>query len=152
MKARIPPPLVLLICGILMWVVAEKASVFDFILPHSTPVFWIVLLVGLAVIASGISAIFKHKTIIHPNREALPRATALVTTSVFRYSRNPIYVGMTIMLVAWTIRLENWLSALGIVVFVVFITNYQIKPEEEALEKLFGAEYLRYKQQVRRWV
>lgn len=104
------------------------------------------------MLLSGVSAIFKHKTIIHPNREALPRATALETTSVFRYSRNPIDVGMTIMLLAWAIRLENRLSALGIVIFVVFITLYQIKPEEEALEKLFGADYLRYKQQVRRWV
>ena len=154
MKALIPPPLVTLICGTLMWLAARwspsPSLIFEF--PRNTLVFWIVLGIGCAILASGISAIFKHNTVIHPNRKALSKAAALVTTGIFRYSRNPIYLGMTIMLVAWAIRLENWLSAAGVIIFIVFITIYQIKPEEEALEKIFGEDYLRYKGRVRRWL
>lgn len=56
------------------------------------------------------------------------------------------------MLVAWLIFLGNVLAVVGVIIFVVFITEYQIKPEEEALERIFGEEYLRYKKNVRRWI
>lgn len=152
MKAIIPPPLVFLICGALMWLTARMWPSVDFTFPYNKVVFWIVLLAGLSVLIVGVTRIMKHKTVIHPGRHSLPKATALVTTGVFRYTRNPIYLGAAMMLIAWTIYLENWLSAVGVVIFVAFITRYQIKPEEDALEKIFGAEYVRYKKKVRRWV
>lgn len=152
MKAVIPPPLVLLICGALMWLTARIWPSVDFTFPYNTLVFWIVLLAGLSLLMAGVARIMKHKTVIHPDRDSLPKATVLVTTGVFRYTRNPIYLGMAIMLMAWTIYVENWLSAVVVIIFVAFITRYQIRPEEEVLEKIFGAEYVRYKKKVRRWV
>jgi protein-S-isoprenylcysteine O-methyltransferase Ste14 len=152
MKAVIPPPLVLLICGALMWLTARMWPSLDFTFPYNTLVFWIVLLAGLSLLIAGVVRIMKHETVIHPDRDSLSKATVLVTTGVFRYTRNPIYLGMAIMLMAWTIYLENWLSAVVVIIFVAFITRYQIKPEEEVLEKIFGAEYVRYKKKVRRWV
>lgn len=152
MKAIIPPPLVLLICGILMWLAARVWPSADFAFRYNAIVFWIVLLAGFSLMTGGVIRIIKHKTIVRPERRSLPKATALVTTGVFRYTRNPIYLGAAIMLIAWTIYLENWLSALGIALFVAFITRYQIRAEEEALEKIFGEQYVRYKKKVRRWV
>jgi protein-S-isoprenylcysteine O-methyltransferase Ste14 len=93
----------------------------------------------------------KYRTVVHPNRRALPRATHLVTDGVFRRTRNPIYLGMAIILLAWMLRLENWLSATGPILFVAFIDAWQIRPEE-ALEAIFGEAYRKYKQKVRRWI
>lgn len=152
MKAIIPPPLACVICGALMWLAARVWPSVDFEFPYNTLAFWIVLLAGLALLMAGVARILKHNTVIHPDRHALPKASALVTTGVFRYTRNPIYLGMAVMLMGWTIYLENWLSAVGVAIFVLFITLYQIEPEEEALEKIFGPEYAQYKKKVRRWL
>ncbi len=64
---------------------------------------------------------------------AIQQPTTLVTTGVYRYPRNPIYLGMAIILVAWFVYLPNWLTLVVVVAFVAFITLYQINPEEEAL-------------------
>ena len=152
MKAIIPPPLVFLGCGALMWLMSGIWPPADFAFAYKTLIFWMVLLAGLSLLIAGVANIFKHKTVIHPSRDSLPKATALVTTGVFRYTRNPIYLGMAIMLIAWTIYLGNWLSAAGVVLFVTFITMYQINPEEEALVRIFRERYMQYKKRVRRWV
>lgn len=152
MKAIIPPPIVLLICGFLMWLTGRFTPSFDFEIPYRNILFWLIFLVGLLVLVSGLVNMIKRKTTTHPLRNSLMEATSLVSTGIFGYSRNPIYLGMAIMLVAWVIHLENWLAVLGVVIFVAFITQYQIKPEEEALEKVFGEEYVRYKAKVGRWI
>lgn len=152
MKAVIPPPVVLLICGLLMWLIKRWIPSFYLTFPNSNILFWIVLLAGLLVLASGFSHMIRHKTTTRPFRKSLGEATTIVTKGIFRYTRNPIYLGMAILLVAWVIFLENWLAVTGVVVFIAFITEYQIKPEEEALEKIFGDEYVRYRKAVRRWI
>lgn len=142
-----------LVCGMLMWLADRFApSLGSLKIPHHNILFWIVFLAGLSLLASGVANILKRKTTIHPDRKSLAHPTSLVSTGSFRYTRNPIYLGLAIMLVAWVIYLENWLIVLGVVIFVVFITKYQIKPEEEALEKIFGEEYVRYKKRVGRWI
>jgi protein-S-isoprenylcysteine O-methyltransferase Ste14 len=152
MKAKIPPPLVLVACGILMWLTDKLLPRFSFVFPTRLLAFWIFLLMGVLLLASGASNFLRRNTTIHPDRKSLSKATTLVTTGIYRYSRNPIYLGMAIMLVAWVIFLQNWLSVLGVIIFVLFIDYYQIRPEEQALEKVFGEEYVRYKRRVRRWV
>ena len=135
-----------------MWLAARFVPSLDFQFEYSSILFWVVLLVGLSIFAAGVANILRRKTTIHPDRKSLARPTELVTTGVFRYTRNPIYLGMAITLLAWAILLENWLAGLGIIFFVVFITEYQIKPEEEALEKIFGDQYVRYRMKVGRWI
>jgi protein-S-isoprenylcysteine O-methyltransferase Ste14 len=152
MKAIIPPPVVLVICGTLMWLMDRFLPSFKFAFPYRTLFFWIILLGGLSVFASGVFSIIKRKTTIHPDHKSLLKPTALVTRGIFRYTRNPIYLGMAIMLLAWMVFLESWLSIAGLIFFVAFITRYQIMPEEEALAKVFGEEYNRYRNNVRRWV
>lgn len=152
MKATIPPPIVFLICAVFMWLINASIPTVHFDFRYQNILFWIVLITGLALLVAASTNIFKRKTTIHPNRKALSQATSLVTTGPFRYTRNPIYLGMAIMLVAWLIFLANVLTVVGVIFFVMFITEYQIKPEEEALVKIFGEEYLRYKRSVRRWI
>lgn len=152
MKAIIPPPVVFLICAGLMWLIHTlvPSLAYDFV--YRRLLFWIVLAAGISLLIAGASNFFKRKTTIHPDRKSLSKVSTLITTGAFRYSRNPLYLGLALMLVAWWIFLGNVLAVIGVIVFVVFITEYQIKPEEEALERIFGEEYLRYKKNVRRWI
>ena len=152
MKAIIPPPVVFLICGILMWATQQFLPLFEFWLPYNRVLFALLLFIGFCISGSGVASILKRKTVIHPHIRSLSKATDLVTTGIYRYTRNPIYLGMAIMLLGWLMFLQNWLSAIAVVIFIVFITKYQIRPEEEALEKIFGEEYLRYKTKTRRWL
>ncbi|MDH5305282.1 MAG: isoprenylcysteine carboxylmethyltransferase family protein, partial [Gammaproteobacteria bacterium] len=79
-------------------------------------------------------------------------ASALVQSGIFGKTRNPMYVGLLLILSGWAVWLES-LSCLGLLLlFVVAITELQIKPEEAAMRKLFGDEYLRYCEKVGRWI
>lgn len=151
-KALIPPPVVLLICGLLMWLADKWTPSLDFQIRSRMILFRIILFGGMCVLAAGVVNIIRRKTTIHPDRRSLAASTALVTTGVFRYTRNPIYLGMAIILTAWVVFLESWLALIGVFVFIAFITQYQIRPEEVALEKIFGDVYVRYRKNVRRWI
>lgn len=135
-----------------MWLMAKFLPQSGFIIPHSTLLGWLVLLAGYMLLLSGIITISRRRTTVRPGKNSLPKATVLVTTGVYQYTRNPVYLGMTIMLVAWAIFLENAVSIAGIILFVAFITKYQIIPEENALGEIFGEAYTQYKKRVRRWI
>ena len=79
-------------------------------------------------------------------------ATSIVTTGVYRLSRNPMYVGFLLMLAAWGVFLANVLSVLLLPLFVVYLNRFQIISEENALLAKFGDDYARYLRSVRRWV
>ena len=63
-----------------------------------------------------------------------------------------MYLGLLVMLMGWAIYLLNVWAMLGPVIFAVFITRFQIKPEERILSSLFGKEYAEYSSKVRRWL
>ena len=79
-------------------------------------------------------------------------STSLVTSGVYRITRNPMYVGMTLFLSAWAIYLSALLPIFGPLVFVGYITRFQIQPEERALKTHFGEAYVDYAARVRRWL
>jgi protein-S-isoprenylcysteine O-methyltransferase Ste14 len=89
-------------------------------------------------------------TTIDPVR--IDRASALVTGGIYRATRNPMYVSLTLLLVAWALWLGGWWAWAGPVALVLWLDRFQIRPEERAMEARFGAAYLRYKAQVRRWL
>jgi protein-S-isoprenylcysteine O-methyltransferase Ste14 len=80
------------------------------------------------------------------------RATRLVTDNVFSISRNPMYLGLLLLLIGralWLGTLSVWL----IPPLFLFVTTYvQIVPEEQALTQLFGAQYDAYRRDVARWI
>ena len=80
------------------------------------------------------------------------KSSALVCTGIYKYSRNPMYLGMALLLLAWAIYLASAWALLGVLAYVLYITRFQIIPEERVMEKLFGQEYLAYKAKVRRWL
>lgn len=121
-------------------------------LPHPVSVLCSVVLVcvGLSISFAGVFAFRRAKTTVSPTKAS--SASSLVVQGVYRYTRNPMYVGFLLTLLAWAVFLENPLAVLWALVFVLYITRFQIIPEERVLASLFGAEYEAYKGRVRRWL
>lgn len=149
LELKIPPPLVALVTGLLMWSAARLVP--PLALPDVMRVAVAVVLagagVGLAV--AGVLTFRRAKTTVNPTTPAA--ASALVRTGVFRFTRNPMYLGLLLCLVAWAIYLSNVLALLIAPLFVLFMNRFQIAPEERALAALFGDSFAAYKRDVRRW-
>jgi protein-S-isoprenylcysteine O-methyltransferase Ste14 len=92
----------------------------------------------------------RARTTVEPTRP--DTTSSLITTGIYGITRNPIYVGMALMLLGWAIFLLNIASFVMIAVFVAYIWRFQITPEERALSILFKNEYTAYKSKVRRWL
>ena len=150
LELLIPPPLIMLTTGVLMWVASMLFPGLAFPWLHNAAWGSAIALLGLAISLSGV-ATFKHaRTTVDPRRPA--EATTLITSGIYRYSRNPMYLGVMLVLIGWALFLSNLLSALLIVGFVLYINRYQILPEERLLQEKFGADFIAYKGKVRRWI
>ena len=150
MKLKIPPPLQALILAFLMWFVARYSSVGGIHIPYDQAILAVFILAGIVVDALAITAFVQSKTTINPLK---PEASSsLVVGGIYRLTRNPMYVGMLCLLCAWCVYLGSVVNIVCLVVFVMYMTRFQIKPEEQALERLFGREYLSYKEKTRRWL
>jgi protein-S-isoprenylcysteine O-methyltransferase Ste14 len=150
LEARIPPPLVGLLCGTFMWF--ADTLVAPVALAPAVRYGLAVLLaaVGLAVAAAGVRTVTRASTTLNPLKPG--DATALVTGGVYQWTRNPMYLGMLLLLAGWGVFLGNPLGLAGLALFVAWITRFQILPEERALGTLFGQAFEDYRQRVRRWV
>ncbi len=154
LEHRIPPPLIDLACAALMWVLARWLPQAQW-WPRGAS--WLVWLVAIALaLAGGLIALagvheFKRaRTTINPL--APQRASALVQTGVFGLTRNPMYLGMLMLLMGCAAYLGNAVSLLVLPLFVWLLNTLQIKPEERILQDRFGEHFTRYAARVRRWV
>lgn len=150
LENRVPPPLVALAFGGLMGGASLGLPGLD--LAWSTRLLLALPVVGaglLFVLAGGISFRCARTTVNPLKPEA---ASALVTSGIYRYTRNPMYVGFALWLLAWGLYLASPLVLPGVLGFVLYMNRLQIAPEERALEQLFGADFADYRQRVRRWL
>ena len=108
------------------------------------------VVIGLSISISGIVSFRRAKTTINPSKPSA--ASSLVTSGVYRYTRNPMYLGLSVTLMGWAVFLSNPLALLAVPLFMLYINRFQINPEERALSSLFGAEYVAYREKVRRWL
>ncbi|WP_043884715.1 methyltransferase family protein, partial [Vibrio antiquarius] len=92
----------------------------------------------------------KVKTTVNPVKP--DTASSVVRTGVFSFSRNPMYMALLLLIIAIGLWWQHLSVVLCSVVFVSYINRFQIKPEERVLERLFGEEYVDYKNHVRRWI
>lgn len=150
MNLLIPPPLVVAIVGITMWGVARSIDAGSIGAGKQVQVAIALLIAGVVLMAAAAAALVVAKTTINPLRPS--RASRLVTGSVFRFSRNPIYLGDLLLLAAIAVWLGQFSNIVLLALFVVYIDRFQIRPEERALLMLFGAEYAAYCTKVRRWL
>lgn len=147
---KVPPPVVGALAALAMWLVAsaEPSSIVGPALRHA--ITGALVAAGVAFDLLGLLAFRASRTTVNPLRPE--RASALVTGGVYRITRNPMYVGMALLLLAWAVHLGSALPFVGPIAFVAYITRFQIRPEERALRERFGDEFDRYAARVRRWL
>ncbi len=133
-----------------MWLVARFSPAFTVDLPGRLGVALALAAAGAAVALAGVAEFRRVRTTVNPLRPE--RASALVTSGVYRWTRNPMYLGLALALLGWAAFLAHPLAALGVPAFVVWMSRWQIPREERALEGLFGEEFARYRTRVRRWL
>lgn len=109
-----------------------------------------IAVVGMAIAIVSVLRFRQLGTTIEPNK--LDKATHLVTDGIYNYSRNPMYLGMAILITSAGVFFGSFLFLPAVIVFVLIINKFQIEPEEVGLEKLFGQEYLDFKARTRRWI
>ena len=150
LELKVPPPIVALVLALLMRLTPAVAGLVQMPYPARVLCAVVLLCVGQGISIAGMVAFRRAKTTVNPVKASL--ASSLVIRGVYRYTRNPMYVGLLLTLLAWSVFLANPLAVLWVLVYVLYITRFQIIPEERVLASLFGAEYEAYKGRVRRWV
>ena len=145
---KIPPPILVIILTSLVYFSSTKLELIY--LPYRQIVSVIILFIGLIVIVSPVVDFIKSKTTVNPVK--FKNVNRLVTTGIYRYSRNPMYLGMILIIISTTIYYLNFLSVFSPLIFYIWINKFQINREEIFLEDKFGSEYLKYKSKTRRWI
>lgn len=107
-----------------------------------------ILLGGICCVMGVLSFRLARTTVnpLHPEA-----ASQLVDSGIYRLSRNPMYLGFALTLLGLSTLWQSWLGVCWVIAFVAYLQQFQIKPEERALQQLFGVPYLAYCQRVRRW-
>jgi len=150
MKPVIPPPVVTLLFTAAMWGVSLTPYAVPVPVPARNVLVITLVVAALLLAAAAIGLFRRHDTTVHPlNPE---KASTLVTDGVYRVTRNPMYLGLALLLAAWMVWLACAANLLLLGAFVVAMTELQIKPEERALNALFGDDYREYRRRVRRWL
>lgn len=149
LEKRIPPPLVAGVIGLAMWGLSPVQPGLEVSLSVLVAAV-IAALLGVVFGILGVIAFRQAKTTANPLKPET--ASTLVDSGIYRVSRNPMYLGIALLLLAWAIYLSSVWPLLGVVAFVHYMNRFQILPEEEAMEKRFGQEYRVYKAKVRRWL
>jgi protein-S-isoprenylcysteine O-methyltransferase Ste14 len=150
LELKVPPLIVMFFIMCLMYLVSVLFSSFNIDFLFQTFMSIETFVSGLVVSIAGIYILKDEETTISP---LTPKnASKLVVNGIYKFTRNPMYLGMSIMLLAWLIFLGNSLNIFNIILYILYMNRYQIIPEEKVLEKLFGDEFLSYKLKVRRWL
>lgn len=149
LELRIPPLAIVLIAASLMALITYLVPV-GVPIPAPKFVAAIFALAGASTALAGVVAFRRNKTTVNPFTPE--RTSSLVASGIYRYTRNPMYLGFLLALVGWAALLSNLLALSVLPVFVAYMNRFQIQPEERALQQHFGADFQNYTQLVRRWV
>lgn len=150
MQLKIPPVVILFISLGLVFAGYYLVPDFTYKFEYQTLISRVFLGLGVLIAFSGIISFRIKGTTVDPTKPN--KASSLVTGGIYKYTRNPMYLGMALVLVGGIIRLGNPVALIGLFFFVWYLTRFQIKPEEKALNELFGREYEDFCSKVRRWI
>ena len=150
LELKVPPLLVALTVALAMGAIASFTPTLDIDGMLRAAVAIVVAAAGLAVGLAGILAFRRATTTVNPMTPG--KASSLVTGGIYRVTRNPMYVGVAIVLVAWAVFLASPWALVGVLAFAAYLTRFQIVPEERALASRFGDAYAIYAARVRRWL
>lgn len=150
LELKIPPAIVFLICLMGVWAI-NKYLDFPWLMVH-LPKGLAYALTGLGLLIGliGVADFVRAKTTINPHKPE--NTTGLVDSGLYSFSRNPMYLAMLLVLIAGILKWGNLFGLLMVPVYIWYLNEFQIKPEEEVLIEKFGDEYAAYREKVRRWI
>jgi protein-S-isoprenylcysteine O-methyltransferase Ste14 len=149
-ESRVPPPLVTAVVATGMYYASGALPHLRFALPARMTIAILFVAAGLGVILAGVLAFRHHRTTVDPLHP--DRASKLVRDGIYRWTRNPMYLGMLAILCGWAIWLAHPIALAGPVLLHGWLTRFQIIPEERALRQNFAADFADYSGKVRRWL
>ena len=150
LELKVPPPVVALLVAAAMWGVASVTARIEMPLLVRASAALAFAIAGVGMAISGVIAFHHARTTVSPVKP--DSASSLVTSGVYRFTRNPMYLGLCLVLLAWACALSSALTFLGPILFILYINRFQIVPEETALSRIFGAAFSNYQAKVRRWL
>jgi protein-S-isoprenylcysteine O-methyltransferase Ste14 len=150
LELRVPPPVVTALFALMMWFIGSMFPSLDFAFGHRGVAAATLVIVAMVIGIAAVIGFRRAKTTINP---LTPQASsALVVRGIYRWTRNPMYLAMLLVLVSWACIVSNWAALAMLPLFVATLNRLQIEPEERALRARFGAEFENYRRKVRRWL
>lgn len=147
---KVPPVAQVIITAAAMYGVSKMVPALTFSLNGSTALAVGLGVMGLSLGVMGVTQFRIAQTT--PNPQALEKVSSLVTSGIYRYSRNPMYLGLVLILLGWAFYLSHFLAFVLLPVFILYMTRFQIQPEEQMMARKFGKTYQAYLNKVRRWI
>ena len=124
---KIPPPLIVLTLIISIYFSSKKIDLIN--IPFQLEISFFILSLGILVFINPVLKFIKSKTTINPIQ--FEETNRLVTSGIFKYSRNPMYLGMLMIIISTSIFYLNIYSILTPFLFIFWINKFQIKREED---------------------
>ncbi len=149
LELRVPPVAVAAVAAGLMWIIAWALPDATLALPGRVPATVLAALTGVVVAVAGVVEFRRAQTTVNPLRP--DAASSLVRGGIYKMTRNPMYLGLALVLLGWGIFLANPVSLAVLFAFVGYLNRFQIIPEEKALESRFGEAFAAYRKAVARW-
>ena len=150
LELKIPPVALVIGVALLMWLAAACAPGLNVRFPFQSIVACVIGLSGIITCIFGVAAFKRAKTTVNPTKPE--SSSSLVTSGIYRRTRNPMYLGFLLMLAGWATAIANMVAFLALPAFVLYMNQFQIKPEERALMSIFGDKFKKYRSSVRRWI
>lgn len=150
LELKLPPLLLLAVCALAMWLQASLTPGLSMQFPGQLLLAALLAIVGGVIASAGVLAFRRAHTTVNPTKPE--SSSSVVSTGIYAYSRNPMYLGLVLLLLALAALLGNVLALLWLALFITYMNRYQITPEERALQANFGADYSAYLARVRRWI
>lgn len=150
LELRVPPVIQVVLALVVMWALSRLAPGLTVSLAVASWLGGVVIAAGILLAVLGVLEFSKARTTVDPR---YPEQSAqLVVSGVYRYSRNPMYLGFLMILLGAALWLTNLSTLIMLPVFVLYMNRFQIQPEERFMKQKFGQEYEAYIGRVRRWL
>lgn len=150
LELKIPPVVVAAIMGGFQWLATRFVPVMSVEVLSRIDIALVFGISGALVIFTGVWQFKRSATTVNPHKPQ--NSSKLVSSGIYKWTRNPMYLGMSLLLLGWGVYLANALSIGLVWIFIAFLTRFQIIPEEKYLEQLFPDEFEPYCERTRRWI
>lgn len=149
LELKVPPVIVVAVIAGLMALTAWLIPMGPWHFTDAKSLAVALVAIGALIAVAGVVAFRQSKTTANPMDPSA--SSALVSHGIYRFTRNPMYLGFLLALAGWGVQIGNLPALAWLVVYVLYINRYQIIPEERILEDKFGQDFLDYRKHVRRW-